>query len=709
MNLRIWIILSINIIFLQIAICGTLIKKTSIDTIRLNELYSSAKEYSRNNSVSAFKTLDSIEFLLQKYQYSIGYPRFYNIKGAFFLDQYKYDSAQFYLNKAYNLRKIITDKDLIYNILSNKALLYLKTDSVKLSLSYFKVVFNYYTKTKNEKHIAKTALNLSNIYKRMTQLDSAYYYNNLSHRIFTKIKDTTGIIFCGNSLGVLLSEMGFFKESISLFRGLWALDTVYDGLYFLPTIYLNLGDIYSRHLNLNDSAIFFLNKSFEEATKMDNKFMIQASKVNISNVYFNTKEYNKIIDILKENLNSEFGTIRVSSLINTGIALKELKKDSASFYLAKGINSAKALKLTDFQMVGLRHLYQFDSIKADFRAAFMHYQQYISLKDTINNQTNQELINSLEAKFESEKQIQEKEFWKKQNLMNLELLKKKSTLNQLMILLFVALILILISVIVTRIKTKKHNNELLMINKKLSESNEELQKINEMKNTLFSILSHDLKSNIGPSNQLLHILTETDNEMDESEKKTILNAIVKTSDNVKNLLNNLLEWIRIQHNTDQFKTHQINLKQVIQTILEQQINGLNNLNLEIDNEIEDEIFLCTNEDILRTIMRNLLSNAIKFTPKKGQIKIHSKIEGEFINIIVSDTGVGMTSETITKIFDYKERFTSLGVNNEGGSGLGLKLTRQLTEMIGGKITAESSLNHGSSFTIYLPMMNMNCD
>jgi two-component system, sensor histidine kinase and response regulator len=143
--------------------------------------------------------------------------------------------------------------------------------------------------------------------------------------------------------------------------------------------------------------------------------------------------------------------------------------------------------------------------------------------------------------------------------------------------------------------------------------------------------------------------------------------------------------------------------------LEQQINGLNNLNLEIDNEIEDEIFLCTNEDILRTIMRNLLSNAIKFTPKKGQIKIHSKIEGEFINIIVSDTGVGMTSETITKIFDYKERFTSLGVNNEGGSGLGLKLTRQLTEMIGGKITAESSLNHGSSFTIYLPMMNMNCD
>jgi len=103
-----------------------------------------------------------------------------------------------------------------------------------------------------------------------------------------------------------------------------------------------------------------------------------------------------------------------------------------------------------------------------------------------------------------------------------------------------------------------------------------------------------------------------------------------------------------------------------------------------------------------SVIRNLISNAIKFTPQGGKVDVEAKIKVDFVEVSVSDTGVGMSKETIEKLFKIETSFTSRGTENEKGSGLGLMLCRDFVEQHGGTIWAESEKGKGSKFTFSIP-------
>lgn len=249
------------------------------------------------------------------------------------------------------------------------------------------------------------------------------------------------------------------------------------------------------------------------------------------------------------------------------------------------------------------------------------------------------------------------------------------------------------------IERTRHANEIQKIA-------DELQLLNNTKDKFFSIIAHDLR------NPFITILGFTDllltdyKELDESEIMFYLEEMKKSAEISHNLLQNLLQWSRSQTGRIEFHPAKLNLKNLVNVNLELLQPTAANKEIVIKSEVEDS-FVVADEDMLNTIIRNLITNAIKFTPKGGTITIASNEIGKYAEISITDTGIGMSEDTVSKLFKLDSTHSTLGTNNEAGTGLGLILCKEFVEKHGGKIWVESKLNEGSKFIFYLPMAEQN--
>lgn len=246
------------------------------------------------------------------------------------------------------------------------------------------------------------------------------------------------------------------------------------------------------------------------------------------------------------------------------------------------------------------------------------------------------------------------------------------------------------------IERKRHTDEINRIA-------EELRQLNNTKDKFFSIIAHDLR------NPFITILGFTDllltdyKELDESEIIFYLEEMKKSAEISHNLLQNLLQWSRSQTGRIEFNPTKILLKNLVNVNLELLQPTAANKEIQIKSEVVDDIYVQADEDMLNTIIRNLITNAIKFTPKGGTITIAAKEVGKYAEISVEDTGVGMSEATMANLFRLDTTHSTLGTNQEAGTGLGLILCKEFVEKHDGKIWVESKLGVGSKFIFYLPL------
>ncbi|NCC72362.1 MAG: HAMP domain-containing histidine kinase [Sphingobacteriia bacterium] len=169
------------------------------------------------------------------------------------------------------------------------------------------------------------------------------------------------------------------------------------------------------------------------------------------------------------------------------------------------------------------------------------------------------------------------------------------------------------------------------------------------------------------------------------------------------LLENLLEWSRFQRGTIEFNPQFLSLTRIVNDSFELIQNAAIKKDIEINHQIPEDFEIYGDLHMLDTILRNLTSNAVKFTPKGGTITISAhKDENDNTIITVSDTGIGMSEETIGNLFKVDVNISRTGTEGEPSTGLGLILCKEFTEKHGGKIWVESELGIGSSFNLYLP-------
>ncbi len=236
----------------------------------------------------------------------------------------------------------------------------------------------------------------------------------------------------------------------------------------------------------------------------------------------------------------------------------------------------------------------------------------------------------------------------------------------------------------------------------LQRSENELRILNATKDKFFSIIAHDLKS---PFNALLGFSKLLVNHVDTYNRETIrqyVENIFMVSNQTYKLLENLLEWSRLQQGLIIFKPEINNLKTIVYDVFLLSEQMAINKGISLQNLIETDIQVVCEIEMTKTTLRNIIFNAIKYTKTKGLITIDTEDDINFVKVKITDNGVGISESKITKLFNVGENISTKGTNTETGTGLGLILCKELIEKQGGTISVISKINIGSEFTFTLP-------
>ena len=239
----------------------------------------------------------------------------------------------------------------------------------------------------------------------------------------------------------------------------------------------------------------------------------------------------------------------------------------------------------------------------------------------------------------------------------------------------------------------------------LEMQNEELIQINAEKDKFFSILAHDLRSPFGSFLGLTKIFSENLSEMKQEEVQELANSLRDSALNVFHLMENLLEWAKMQRGLIEFRPVTVPLIGVIRKSVNFLSEMARNKNQTIAVKIPEDIFVNVDLNMLESTLRNLLSNAIKFSYRGGQIVISARVSSEtFVETTITDHGLGMSPALLDTLFKIDSRSGRTGTEGEPSAGLGLLLCREFIEKNGGTLSAVSIEGKGSTFRFKLPLV-----
>ncbi len=247
--------------------------------------------------------------------------------------------------------------------------------------------------------------------------------------------------------------------------------------------------------------------------------------------------------------------------------------------------------------------------------------------------------------------------------------------------------------------------QLEAVNKQLKESEEELRNQIITKDKFFSIIAHDLRSPFSALLSFSEFLRDDINDLTRDEIVMFADKINEAARNVFALLENLLQWSRIQTGKIHYEPHEFKLRERAERVISLLSNNAGNKDLFIINEIPTDAIVFADEDMISSVLQNLISNAIKFTRPGGKITLKAEKEDSFYKVSVIDTGVGIKEEDLPKLFRVDIQHTTYGTNEEKGSGLGLVICKEMIEKNGGTISVESRVGEGTTFAFTLPATN----
>ncbi len=231
--------------------------------------------------------------------------------------------------------------------------------------------------------------------------------------------------------------------------------------------------------------------------------------------------------------------------------------------------------------------------------------------------------------------------------------------------------------------------ELARLNVQLAESENTLKELNVSKDKLFSIIAHDLKSPFQPLIGLSEILSEEYKTLSDEERDSFIKELNKTIKNQFKLVENLLDWSRIQTGRMDFAPEKINLSECVDSNIDVLDAFASNKDITILNEVDNSIYVLSDLSMLNSVLQNLISNAIKFSYPGSEVVVSAKLKNNFVETSVDDKGAGISEVDKGKIFRIDIQHTTTGTAQEKGTGLGLIICKELVEKNGGKIWAES--------------------
>ncbi|MCD4834779.1 MAG: tetratricopeptide repeat-containing sensor histidine kinase [Bacteroidales bacterium] len=590
------------------------------------------------------------------------------------------------------------------------------------SMSKYKEAIENYIKAlgiareiKDELDLATIYNGLGNVYFEISSYDEALKYFLDALKIFQKAGNTTGISMMYNNLGIVYQSIDENDKALSYYQKTLEMDIESDNKEGQATAYNNIGTAYDEKGD-KEKALEYYNKSLELNKELESKDGIATALTNIGLIYLDLGDYDKADTNLQEStdLTREANDIyslanNHNNLANLFLRQKQYVKTQNNLNIA--IKLSKQINTKEWLLESYDLYYQLYSELNNYKKALEYYKLYSETKDSVFSTKGYNRITEMKIKYETDNLETENKLLKKDNQIHLlELNRQKNIKNYSIAFSILILALALLSFSQFRLKKrtngllKSKNDQLKDANKKLTVSEYNLKELNATKDKFFSIIAHDLKN---PFQSLLGFSEILYNQMDKLSKDEIseyTKLIYESSQNLFNLLGNLLQWSQSQLGSMKLSPKPINVYDSIDDVLSIFGIAAQKKNIKVESSIAKDATVFADKHVVSTVLRNLISNAIKFTNQGGEIKISSVISNNKIIVSVEDNGKGISEENLEKLFRIDQGYSTKGTENESGTGLGLILCRDLISQSNGELFVESTLGKGSNFKFTLPII-----
>jgi two-component system, sensor histidine kinase and response regulator len=516
---------------------------------------------------------------------------------------------------------------------------------------------------------AKDSLSMANAYRTLgnsytfgfKRYDYALQYQLKAFEIYERRKDKRSVAaFCGNITWIYAITNKNLKEAHRLADlGIHLSDSLHDNQY-LSYNYNSKGLIFMQQA-MPDSALQYLDLSMQFAQRVNDKAVIAYNKSIIGNIYLRQHNIQKAIELFNAALTE-------SRQLN----LREVQKDSYGG-LAKGYEAL-----------------------SNFPLAYRYHVLFTQLKDSLVNLevTQRALMAEIEFKEASrEAKIAELEH------TNQQAKKEKAIYIVLFGIVFLSLTTVIILVTFNNRNRAKANQLLEEKNLEIADQNRRLKQANAIKDKLFSIIGHDLRSPLVSLKGLLSMVVR--NQISDEEFKAFapkLNQLVMSSNET---LENLLQWSHSQMKGWNHTPATFAVEPLIKKILILFADQAKAKQIILQHTIDKNVTVFADVNQVELIFRNLIHNAIKFTPNEGSVNITAAKEGEWLKISFLDTGIGMSAEQIEQLFEDSTGLSTRGTQGERGTGLGLTLCKEMAKNNGGYLSVVSEARKGSAFCVFL--------
>lgn len=491
---------------------------------------------------------------------------------------------------------------------------------------------------------------------------------------------------CFKSQNLLEKAMAYFQKAAELVEKASQKDPKINSM-----VYDVLGVI-NMDLKNYDEALCYYQQAYYWIQKQE---IVHGSGVilrRIGKIYFFKKDYQAALHYHKQ---AEKVLIADNDLSYTGYAwyniaqdYKELNQlEAVIVYGEKAFNRGKYREIPGLIIPAGKLLADAYTAKRDFEKALYYTNEVGIAKDSLSKTMNQEVLDNLIAKYELKEKDEKIMHLDQENALKSEIVKAQK--NQILAGISFTLLFLILGVVLLVNYRKK-----IQINHLLSQQKEELQTLNHVKDRLFSIISHDLRS---PLNDLSLFLQLDVKKQDSTKMLPILSNKVFQ---VQQLLDNLLQWSVLQmKDTKPIPTH-IEVYDLVEELRDFYKDIANNQAIVIENKTSPNAVAFCDENMLRFVLRNLLANALKFSPYGKKILITTEESDKQLILSVQDEGIGMSAETLANLFSQSGR-TQNGLREEKGTGLGLLLCKEYIEKNGGQIEIESQEDIGTKVIIIL--------
>ncbi|HYC84397.1 MAG TPA: tetratricopeptide repeat protein [Chryseosolibacter sp.] len=639
------------------------LKANHPDSVRVRVLVALADQYQYSNTTKAREYLEEAIRLAEEKNFMKGKALAYQQLGTLFTISGDYTSALRYDNMALQLALALND-------------------SLSMSDNYNGVANDYYD---------------------LGEYDEAYYYFTQSYRIGRQLKDSLRMTIAMHNVGRVFKELGQYSKALEHLRISQRLSALINDTEGLPYSLDEIGDVQLRKGEY-DSALQTLKRSLQLTRKQKIQVLEPRTLTKIATTYLRKKDFENALAYYDTTYrshvttNNQFGIAEVE--LGRGAVLTEQGKyDDAIQYIERSLQLAKKSNARILEISCYNQLSRILERKGDHQKALRYFRQYKELEDSLFSHDMQEKLLRDQIRFETEaKDSQIAALSRAQDLKD-DQLKKQEFIRNILVVVMALSVILLATVYRSGQRRRQINALLLQHQEEMEKRSEELERLNQVKDKFFSIISHDLRSPINALSGLLDLLDK--GAVKPQELPNHLHELKVRFNHTRTLLNNLLDWTLLQMDKLNLQATRIDLHKIVEENI-QLLSAVQTKKIALINEIPPQSIAYADSNTTNLVIRNLMTNAIKFTNDGGTVAIGAEEGSNHWTIYVRDNGVGMNAEVLKILFDKTAPYTTRGTANEKGTGLGLILCKEFVEKNGGKIWVNSEEGKGSTFYFTLP-------